>query len=87
MSVTTEAWERPGTAEHVLVKILRSLVRDGRCSPESATGLYRRTEGTAPLTDWQEFEARKQAWIAGHPDATPEEYDQAVQCLVDELGV
>ena len=30
-------------------------------------------------TDWHAYERRKAAWIAAHPRATPEEYEQAAR--------
>lgn len=36
---------------------------------------------------WQAYEAAKRAWIAAHPDATPEQYDAAMREIAARLGV
>lgn len=33
------------------------------------------------------YEAAKQEWIAAHPTATPEEYQQAMRAIAERLGV
>lgn len=33
------------------------------------------------------YESAKQAWIATHPDASPEEYQAAMRRIADECGV
>jgi hypothetical protein len=39
------------------------------------------------LDGWREYEARKQRWAAGHPDATHEEYERAMRKIAEECGV
>lgn len=36
---------------------------------------------------WQAYEAAKRAWIAAHPDATPEQYDAAMKAIAERLGI
>jgi hypothetical protein len=36
---------------------------------------------------WAQYEFRKNAWLASHPDATPEEYQQAMKRIAKECGV
>lgn len=36
---------------------------------------------------WQAYEAAKRAWIAAHPDATPEQYDAAMRAIARRYGV
>jgi len=36
---------------------------------------------------WRLYELEKRIWIDDHPDATPEEYQQAMRRLAQELGV
>lgn len=36
---------------------------------------------------WQSYEAAKRAWIAAHPDATPEQYDAAMREIARRYGV
>jgi hypothetical protein len=35
----------------------------------------------------QQYESQKQAWLHLHPDATPEEIEQALKRLAKALGV
>lgn len=37
--------------------------------------------------NWQAYEAAKRAWVAAHPDATPEQYEAAMRALAEEMGV
>ena len=37
--------------------------------------------------DYREYERRKAAWIAENPQATPEEYQQAMRRIAKECGV
>lgn len=41
----------------------------------------------ARLTAMARYEAGKQAWIASHPDSTPEQYTQAMRALAQRCGV
>ena len=34
----------------------------------------------------RQYEAAKQDWIWNHPDATPQEYEQAITKLAQKLG-
>ena len=36
---------------------------------------------------WAAYEAAKRAWIAAHPDATPEQYDAAMRAIAELYGV
>ena len=36
---------------------------------------------------WQAYEAAKRAWIASHPNATPEQYDAAMRAIARRYGV
>lgn len=36
---------------------------------------------------WEAYEAAKRAWIAAHPDATPEEYDAAMRAIAKRMRV
>jgi hypothetical protein len=36
---------------------------------------------------WRKYEAMKQAWIAAHPNATPEQYQRAVAQIAKRCGV
>ena len=36
---------------------------------------------------WEAYEAAKRAWIAAHPDATPEQYDAAMRAIAKLMGV
>ena len=31
------------------------------------------------MTDWHAYERRKAAWVQAHPNATPDEYEQAAR--------
>lgn len=37
--------------------------------------------------NWQTYEAAKRAWIAAHPNATPEQYDAAMRAIAKRVGV
>ena len=37
--------------------------------------------------NWAAYEAAKRAWVAAHPDATPEQYEAAMRALAEEMGV
>lgn len=41
----------------------------------------------AQLGSWHEYERRKADWIASHPEATNEEYEQAMRMIAKECGV
>ena len=36
---------------------------------------------------WAAYEAAKRAWIAAHPNATPEQYDAAMRAIAKRMGV
>lgn len=36
---------------------------------------------------WRQYEAEKQVWISGHPMATAEEYETAMQDVAQRCGV
>ena len=36
---------------------------------------------------WQAYEAAKRAWIAAHPNATPEQYDAAMRAIARRFKV
>ena len=36
---------------------------------------------------WQAYEAAKRAWIAANPNATPEQYAEAMRAIADRLGI
>lgn len=37
--------------------------------------------------DWREYERRKAAWIAAHPEATPRQYERAMRDIANECEV
>lgn len=37
--------------------------------------------------NWQAYVDAKRAWVAAHPDATPEQYEAAMRALAEEMGV
>lgn len=39
------------------------------------------------MTAYQRYEATKAAWVQLHPDATPEQYEAAMQRISAECGV
>ena len=45
----------------------------------------RRRGGTESQSRWIEYERRKQAWIADHPDCRG--YEQAMNAIAAELGI
>ena len=48
-------------------------------------------EKQAPIVEafdaWREYERRKAAWTAEHPDSTPRQYEQAMREIANECGV
>ena len=36
---------------------------------------------------WQAYEAAKRAWITAHPNATSEQYAEAMRAIAQRLGV
>lgn len=39
------------------------------------------------LSVWQRYEARKAAFLAANPAATPEQYEEACQRAANEVGI
>ena len=39
------------------------------------------------MSKWAIYEQRKHAWIQAHPEATHEEYEQAMRRIAKELGL
>lgn len=39
------------------------------------------------MTRWQEYEGRKAAWVARHPEANSAEYEAAMRQIAREVGV
>jgi hypothetical protein len=37
--------------------------------------------------DYQQYEQLKREWVDSHPDATPEEYEQAMLALAEQEGI
>lgn len=37
--------------------------------------------------DWAEYERQKREWVKAHPQATPTEYEAAMQRIAREVGV
>ncbi len=44
-------------------------------------------QGRVRKHSWADYENNKAQWIAKHPDATHEEYEQAMQRIAKEAGV
>ncbi|HVB49432.1 MAG TPA: hypothetical protein VNF69_13700 [Burkholderiales bacterium] len=43
-------------------------------------------ESVAPQA-WQLYEARKHSWSAGHPEASPAEYDRTMRRIAAQCGL
>jgi hypothetical protein len=37
--------------------------------------------------NYQQYEQLKREWVDSHPDATPEEYEQAMLALAEQEGI
>jgi len=39
------------------------------------------------VTNFERYEQLKREWVASHPEATPEEYEQAMFALAEKEGI
>lgn len=57
--------------------------KQGSCG----SGCARQIQRDHEMTPAQRYEAAKRAWIAAHPEATPEQYQAAMRELARKAGL